>query len=272
MFSIGDFAKLGRVSVRMLRHYDAIGLLRPATVDAASSYRFYDADQLHRLNRVIALKDLGFTLEQVRTILDDKVDVVELRGMLRLRQAELEAQLSADTSRLAGVESRLRMIETEGRMTTQDVVVKEVPPVRVAELTGVAASYSSPDISPVIQPLYRELMQRLAKAGVAMSGHGVAYYETAEDESVIVHAGATVAADPHANHGFAIVDLPAVPAAATLIHRGSMDHVDQSFQTLAKWIDENGYRTDGNPREVYIDYDPDDAENGVTELQIPVAR
>src|SRR4051794_18353644 len=111
MFSIGDFANLGRVSVRMLRHYDTIGLLRPAAVDPASGYRFYNADQLRRLNRVIALKDLGFTLQQVTAILDDKVDVAELRGMLRLRRAQLEAQIVADAARLTGVEARLRMIE-----------------------------------------------------------------------------------------------------------------------------------------------------------------
>jgi DNA-binding transcriptional MerR regulator len=65
MFSIGEFARHGRVSVRMLRHYDAIGLLRPATVDPASGYRFYEAGQLADLNRLVALKDLGFSLQQL---------------------------------------------------------------------------------------------------------------------------------------------------------------------------------------------------------------
>ena len=78
MFSIGDFARHGRVSVRMLRHYDAIGLLRPAAVDRATGYRSYEAQQLARLNRIVALKDLGFTLQQVQSILDDKVSVEEL--------------------------------------------------------------------------------------------------------------------------------------------------------------------------------------------------
>ncbi|WP_240957868.1 MerR family transcriptional regulator, partial [Streptomyces barkulensis] len=95
MFTIGDFARHGRVSVRMLRHYDAIGLLRPARTDPVSGYRFYEAGQLARLNRVIALKDLGFTLEQVRTILDERPGTEELRGMLGLRRAELEEAVAA---------------------------------------------------------------------------------------------------------------------------------------------------------------------------------
>ena len=101
MFSIGEFAGLGRVSVRMLRHYDAIGLLRPAHVDPHSGYRFYTAAQLRLLNRVTALKDLGFSLQQVQTLIDEKVGTAELRGMLRLRRAELASRMRQDTARLA---------------------------------------------------------------------------------------------------------------------------------------------------------------------------
>jgi len=85
MFTIGQFVRHGRVSARMLRHYDAVGLLQPASVDPLTGYRWYAAGQLARLNRIVALKELGFTLQQVQQILDDKVSVEELHGMLRLR-------------------------------------------------------------------------------------------------------------------------------------------------------------------------------------------
>jgi DNA-binding transcriptional MerR regulator len=85
MFAIGEFARHGRVSVRMPRHYDAIGLLEPACVDAATGYRFYEVGQLSRLNRIVALKNLGFTLQQVAWILDQQASTAELRGMLKLR-------------------------------------------------------------------------------------------------------------------------------------------------------------------------------------------
>jgi DNA-binding transcriptional MerR regulator len=96
----------------MLRHYDAIGLLRPAHVDQSSGYRFYEAAQLSRLNRIVALKGLGFTLQQVQTILDEDISTEELRGMLRLRRAELEAALAEAALGLAQVEARLRSIGT----------------------------------------------------------------------------------------------------------------------------------------------------------------
>jgi DNA-binding transcriptional MerR regulator len=271
MFSIGDFASYGRVSVRMLRHYDAIGLLRPAHVDQATGYRSYAAQQLSRLNRIVALKDLGFSLQQVQSILDDKVSVEELRGMLRLRQAELQSQIATDSAKLAQVEVRLQIIEGEGAMPAEDVLIKRIPGVRVAELTGVAASFAPESITPVIQPLYDELCVRLDRAGLTPAGPAIAYYEDSPDgDGVLVHASLPVNADPRDGHGFAIVDLPEIEQAATIVHRGSMDNVMPTIQTLARWIDANGYRSAGYNRELYIECG-EDRDTWVTELQEPMA-
>src|SRR5215208_4658729 len=211
MLSIGDFARHGRVSVRMLRRYDAIGLLRPVHVDGMTGYRSYDAGQLSRLNLIVALQGLGFTLEQVRLILDDEVSVEELNGMLRLRGAELQSQIAADTARLAQVEARLRIIESEGAMPTDDVQIKRIPAVRVAELTATAASFEAGSIAPVIGPLYDALRARLGRAGLKATGPDVAYYENPLDgEGVLVHAAIPVDTDPSEDYDFAVVDLPEI--------------------------------------------------------------
>jgi DNA-binding transcriptional MerR regulator len=274
MFSIGDFARHGRVSVRMLRHYDAIDLLRPAQVDGASGYRSYDASQFSRLNRIVALKDLGFTLHQVRSILDDTVSAEELRGMLRLRRVELRSQITADTARLAQVEARLRVIGSEGVMPADDVQIKRIPAVRVAELTAIAAGFDPGSIGPVIQPLYDELMRELERAGLVPAGPAIAYYEDAPggEGAVVVHASVPVNTEPGDGHGFAIVDLPEVAQAATIVHRGPMDTVLSTIQTLARWMDTNGCRSAGYNRELYLDYGHgDNPEAWVTELQEPIA-
>ncbi|GAA1610779.1 MerR family transcriptional regulator [Actinoplanes couchii] len=270
MFAIGDFARHGRVSVRMLRHYDATGLLRPAHVDPATGYRHYTAGQLARLNRIIALKDLGFTLQQVRDIVDGSLSSEELRGMLRLRRAELAAAMAAAAARLTQVEARLRAIESEGHMPSNDVVLKAVPTVRVAELTAIAASYEPEDISPVINPLYEQLFQRMDAAGVSPSGPGIAYYEDATDGGITVHAGIQVAGGP-ATADFAVRDLAPIPQAATILHHGSMDAVVPTAQTLARWIDANGYRADGYAREITLGC-PENRDDWVTELQVPVTK
>ncbi|MFI0906509.1 MerR family transcriptional regulator [Streptomyces sioyaensis] len=315
MFTIGDFARYGRVSARMLRHYDALGLLRPARTDPVSGYRYYEAAQLARLNRIIALKDLGFSLQQVGAILAEEVSVPELRGMLRLRRAELEAALTAAGARLAQVEARLRTIESEGRMSADDVVVKRTETVLLAELTGIAAGYGPEDIGPVIQPLYTELCRRLEAAGVTPAGPGLAYYEDAPataagseppteagersagtdsgttaapgNEAIVVHAGmvitrealdkagltaaggaVTAGAD---GSGFAVVTLPGLDCAATVVHRGPMSRILPTAQNLAHWIDANGYRSAGYARELYLECPPDQ-EKWVTEIQEPVVR
>ncbi|MEU8780639.1 MerR family transcriptional regulator [Streptomyces sp. NPDC048637] len=305
MFSIGDFAQYGRVSARMLRHYDAIGLLRPARTDPVSGYRFYEAAQLARLNRIIALKDLGFSLQQVGAILAEEVSVPELRGMLRLRRAELAAALTAAGARLAQVETRLRTIESEGRMSADDVVVKPTGTVLLAELRGIAASYGPEDIGPVITPLYAELCRLLETAGVTPAGTGLAYYEDVPEsgegserpgggsdgkDAIVVHAGMVITEEALATAcataggasgrpgtptatglGFDVVTLPGLDSAATVVHRGPMSRILPTAQNLAHWIDANGYRSAGYARELYLECPPDQ-EKWVTEIQEPVVR
>jgi len=269
MFSIGEFARHGRVSVRMLRHYDAIGLIRPASVDPDTGYRFYQASQLDELNRVIALKDLGFTLQQVQAILEEKVTAAELRGMLKLRRAEIQALIEGEMTRLARVEARLMTIEDEARAPADGVVIKRLAPVQVAELTGVAAGYEPEAITPVIQPLYHDLWQRLCSSGITAAGPAVAYYEEGGDGTVMVHAAVPVASGPGTHHDVSMVDLAEVETAAAIIHHGSMDDVLPTGQALARWIDANGYRSAGYAREVTLNWSPD-PEQWVTELQQPI--
>jgi len=282
MFTIGDFAGLGRVSVRMLRHYDAIGLIRPAHVEPHNGYRYYTAAQLRLLNRVIALKDLGFTLQQVQTMIDEKVDAGELRGMLRLRRADLAARMEQDTARLAQVDARLRMIETEGHMDTGDVVLKQLPAMRVAELSATAIGYDHPSsITENLSPLYPRLMELMERHGVAMTGAPIAYYSPAPtapgDETITVHAAFPIAAgdlgaDDLGAVGFDVVDLPAVERAATALHEGAMSEAFRTGQRIATWIDDNGYRPigPGFAREVYLECPPGEFDKWVTEMQVPV--
>jgi DNA-binding transcriptional MerR regulator len=273
MYTIGEFARHGRVSVRMLRHYDTIGLIRPACVDAASGYRFYQASQLGQLNRVIALKELGFTLQQVQAILAEQVSGAELRGMLRLRRAEISAQIEIETARLARVEARLLTIEDEARVPTDGVVIKRLAPIRVAELAGTATGYEPEAITPVIQPLYRELWQSIASAELTMTGPAVAYYEDSPegDGAIVVHAAVpvTATATAGAGHTFSVVDLAEAQSAAAIIHHGSMNDVLSTGQALARWIDANGYRSAGYAREITLQWSADHDE-WVTELQQPI--
>ena len=270
MFAIGEFARIGRVSVRMLRHYDEIGLLHPASVDRSTGYRSYAPSQIPTLHRIVALKDLGFSLDQIRELVNERIGPDELRDMLRLRRSQIETEVREATQRLARLDHRLHLIETEDTdMPTIDVVVKALPAVRVAELTGWAEGYGPEHIGPVIQPLYPRLFEAIGQAGVTPAGPTMAYYEEAQDGGVVVHATVAIDAAPAGNHVFTVTDLPVVERAATAIHNGSMEFVGPTYEALLGWIDANGYVPIGFSREVDLACMGDPA-NWITELQFAI--
>jgi effector-binding domain-containing protein len=116
------------------------------------------------------------------------------------------------------------------------------------------------------------LRSRLDRAGLSPNGPDIAYYEDSPDgDGVLVHAAIPVDADPGEDHDFAIVDLPEIEQAATIVHRGAMENVMRTIQTLARWIDVNGYHSVGYNRELYIEIGPD-RDAWVTELQEPIVK
>jgi DNA-binding transcriptional MerR regulator len=270
MLSIGQFARLGQVSPRMLRHYDELGLLRPAHVDPDSSYRFYGVEQLVRLHRLVALRDLGFGLEQIAGLLDGDPSLEELRGMLRLRRAQLAQQLEDEQARLRRVDAHLRAIEGSDAVSQQDVVIKHTQPLRVAEARGAADALDPRSIGPVFMRLAPEVSAYVGAAG-AKPGILVGYYdEPAEDGSVGVHVCFEIGDQPvPSSDRVAVVELPVIDV-ASVIHHGAIDDVAAVYETLLRWIDDSGYRSTGYSRELYHEIGPEGPR--VTELQMPIAR
>ena len=269
MFGIGAFARVAQVSVRTLHHYDDIGLLPPAQVDPQTGYRWYRADQLQRLNRILALRDLGLPLPEVRKVVDDEISIDELRGMLRLRQAEARDRMAAEAERLSRVEARLRQMETEGRVGDYDVVVKPVDAQHVALVDTTATSFGNAALGPIFGRLFGELYGELDRAGVAPAGPTIALYEESEVAAAPIKVMACVPIDETddiTSDRIEVADVPAIPRAATTIHRGSMAHVEEAYRALLRWAEETGEQIDGFSREIYLEC-VGDPETWVTELQ-----
>jgi DNA-binding transcriptional MerR regulator/effector-binding domain-containing protein len=275
MFSIGEFASIGRVSVRMLRHYDEIGLLLPARVDSDTGYRSYEGKQFAVLGGILAFKDLGFRLDEVARIVQGDVDGDALHEMLAARRSELAQQLDLDAARLRRLDARIRHIEGEPFMSTITTLLKPLPTQRVAQASAVAPGFGPENISPVIGPLFDQLARDLTAAGVRPGPDAIARYEAIEsgdDAGARAYAAFQVGPDVGAGNGFTITELPAIDLAATTIHYGSMATIGDSWQALHAWIEENGYELAGVCRELYIVSEPEPQENWVTELQQPVIR
>lgn len=265
MFGISTVARLAQVSVRTLRYYDQIGLLRPRWVDPVSGYRWYAPDQLHRLHRIVVLKDLGFRLTEIGGLLDEDPTAEELRGMLLLRRAESADRLAAEAERHARVEARLKQLE-EVFMANYDVIVKPVEPVRVLALTeDVPGDGTDGAIGPAQGRLWPRLHERLAQFGVDFTPPSIA--RELGSDPISLTAGLPVP-DTFADHGdgFETIELPGIArVAATIIH--GEPNYSEAVGALHQWITEAGETPTGEYREVYLDCDGP-RQTWVVELQL----
>lgn len=282
MFKIGDFSKFSRVSIKMLRHYDEIGLLKPAQVDPFTNYRYYTADQLPRLNRIIALKDLGFSLEQIATMLDDALPASEIRGMLKLKRAEIAQQIREEQTRLEQVEGRLRQIELEEGVPEYDVVLRKIAPQIVAGMRAVVKAESN-----TVTEMFEALEAYVARYNAREVSPPMTIYHDADyrEDDIDVEVAVPVNAVIPATDKVHIREVEAVATMACVVHKGDYVSIAEAYNTLFGWIDSHQYEIDGALREVYLRFGADNAgyrlpdaylttsaSEFVTELQVPVKK
>lgn len=284
MFRIKDFARFTRVSAKMLRHYDALGLLKPARVDPHTGYRYYAADQVPRLNRLLALRDLGFSLEQIAGLLEAALSAEEMRGLLKARRAEIEAQLRGEQARLARVEARLRSLDEQSHWPPFEVVVRAVPAQRVAALRQRVSAADDAAIARLFEAVETYLAGHRAR-----DAHSplMLYHATAETDDHLEVEVAVPATRPLPAAGpLHVYELPGAPEMACVVYAGSYAVGEGALEALTTWVEANGYLVTGPLREVYLRFSAtaperwrlppafltDDEQQFVTELQFPVTR
>jgi DNA-binding transcriptional MerR regulator len=281
MIRIGDFSRLARVSVVTLRHYDDLGLLKPARIDPETGYRYYTPDQLPRLNRILALKELGFSLEQVARLLQDELPPAQIRGMLVLQRAQLEQQVHEQRARLAAVEARLRHIEREGAPPVYDVVVRPVEPQLVA------STRRSVPGAEAVERLFEEVEAFAARHHARAPHPPLALFHDPDyrEQDIDVEVAVPLSARAPDCAPVGVRELLAVASMACVVHAGSYATIGLAFDDLLAWVGTQGYHVAGPHREVYLRfgagdlklalpdaYLTDEADDYVTELQVPVER
>jgi effector-binding domain-containing protein len=269
MIKIGYFSRISQVPVKTLRYYDEMGLLKPVEVDRFTGYRYYSFDQLRQLNRILALKDLGFSLEQISKLLTQELPVAELRGMLRMKQEELRQHLQDDLARLERVEARLKQLEQEIEMPDYDVVLKKVDPILVAGVREIIPAY------PEQGHLWEKLETYLGRLKVTPNGACFTVYYADEPE-IDAEVCEPLSDRMPASKSIQVHELPAINTMACVVHHGPFVTLSEAYTALLKWIESNGYRCVGPVREIYLEppatagsqTDP----NTVTEIQFPVEK
>lgn len=272
MLKIGEFSKLAQVSVKTLRYYDELGLLRPDWIDRYTSYRYYTLQQLPRLNRILALRELGFSLVQIARLLREDLPPVELQRLMKLRQVELEHAVQAEQARLARVTARLRQIEQEGHQPRYEVIVKRIEPRLVASIRDTIADQHD------IGSLSAELRSYLKHCGTTpgtLPPYLAIYHDTEYlDRGADVEVAIPLEDRQRGNARVTVYELPAITDAASVIHTGSYDRISGAYRALVAWTQANGYRTAGPNREIYLQGLAEglDPSHYVTELQFPIQQ
>lgn len=274
MLTIGDFARLAGVSVRMLRHYDALGLLTPRRTDPSTGYRYYSATQLDRANRLVALKDLGFGLDAIRPMLEGEIDADQMRTLLLNRRAELVGQIAEETDRLHRVEQHLRAIESEKTMQTRHTTTKSLPGLTLAQFTERVSEQS--EVGPLVGPLFDKLPDALARARTRTHGVGVGHYD-ADSEGLDIGVGEELVNTPDAatvtaleQAGLQVGELAPADRAVCLTHTGHVRDIAAAWAQLSKEIERQGLQPCGPCREIYHATPLDAMDEWVYELQQPV--
>ncbi|TVX98676.1 MerR family transcriptional regulator [Cohnella terricola] len=270
MFKISEFSKISQVSVKTLRYYDQLNLLKPAHTDLYSGYRYYTANQLFQLHRILAYKELGFSLEEIRRMIDEQIPLEQIRGMFRFKQHEIQSNVDKEQAKLVRIQERLDAIEYEGKQRfTHDVVLKEVEPQLVA-------SYRQRTCFRQIPDMFRQLDDYLGNAGRSSLSQIILWHGSEEsDEDMDIEAARLLTDKVPSRSPFAVQQLQGIPLMATLIHYCRTTSRCTASTELALWIERNGYRMIENEprREICIPHEQTgDPEAYVAEVQIAVER
>jgi DNA-binding transcriptional MerR regulator len=272
MIRIGDFSKLSRVSIKTLRYYDEMGLLKPISVDRFTGYRYYEFDQLLRLYRILALKDLGFSLEEIGHLLEGGLPLEQLRGMLKLRQAEIRQRVAAEAERLERVDRWLNQIEQERSMSKYDVVIKKIEATLVAPIRDVVPT--PPDQG----ALWAELMTYLNQQKARMIGPPMALYHDPEfkERDWDIEVCMPIVDEMTPDERLKVYQLPGFETAACVVHAGPFATIGEAYDAIAKWISDNGYQIVGPSRELNLrPPQPPGNQNDpetLNEIQFPVEK
>lgn len=265
-YKIGLFSKINRVTIKALRHYDEIGLLPPAFIEETTGYRYYTSAQLPLLHHILALRDMGFTLDEIKQVQGG----IPEKELLQKKRLELIKKIAADTLRLAQVESYLAKKDAD--TCDYHIILKDLPEVIVASMRTVISSYDA--LFDVVPPMGAE-MERLGCVCAVPEYcfniyHDGEYRET--DVDVEICEAVTEKKIDSEMLTFKVIDR--VEHAACVLHKGPYEGFPKAYNAVLKWVENNGYEIIDNPRESYIDglWNKDSAEDWLTEIQFPVRK
>lgn len=265
LYRIGMFAGMNHVTVKTLRYYDEEGLLRPASIDPESGYRYYTLSQMEVLHQILALKDMGLKIDEIREILNG----ADERELLKRKKTQIMLQIANLTSHLAQVEQALAEPE---KTYTSHVLVKALPEVDVAYIRRRINSYD--ELFDIMPEMGKEMKQLGCECAIPEYCFNIYPEPGYKEEHILIEACEAVKECKENTDKLQFKNIPAVSKAACIFHKGSYGNLPDSYAAVLRYIEEHSYTICGPIRESYIDgvWNKDKTEDWLTEIQIPVCR
>ena len=264
LYKIGMFAAMNHVTVKALRFYEEQGLLIPALIHPETGYRYYTLSQMAVLHQITALKMAGFTLEEIAHIHSG----ADEEAVLRKKKSDLIARIAELTRQIAVVDGYLSKKKTG---LSHPVLIKTIPETTVAAMRVRIESYDSLfDVMPKMGALMEKTGCECALPEYCFTGYLEPGYK---DEDILVEICEAVTGAKQEIGGLYFRSLPEIQAAC-MFHRGSYGTLPESYETVLKYIEENGYEIAGAIRESYIDgvWNQEEESGWLTEIQVPVRK
>lgn len=267
---IGEFSKLNFVTIKTLRHYEQIGLLIPNHVDEWTGYRYYDVCQMQQMRRILYLKKLGFSLEEIREIFEEHGGEPPME-MIRARAEECRTEIKRLRERMNRLNELGNRLKTRQKM--EHVIIKPLPAIIVASHRRVISGYDELfDLCPnVIGPEMARLGCVCPEPGY---GYTIDHNREYREHTIDIEYCEQVVEKRQDSELIRFKEVPAVETAACANHYGSYDALPEALAKLYVYIEENGYKIAGSPRFSQIDgiWNKESEDEWLTEIQVPVTR
>jgi DNA-binding transcriptional MerR regulator len=242
-YRIGEFSNLSGVSAKTLRFYDEIGLLRPASVDSRTGYRHYLPEQLEQLASILALKNLGVSLAEVRTLISRTGSSKDRRDLLTGLKRTIEQSMQTAAQSLACINAAIEELDSSKRPVS--VVVKRRPAIPIASIRAKVKSYAE------IVQFEQELLNALPLQSIG-DLRGVLWHRCADSGSLEGEAFVALKHKVPFRSFYEVGQLPAVTVACA--YSGLDDNsAERGYAAIGKWMNVRGYRLAGPKREIYLE-------------------
>jgi DNA-binding transcriptional MerR regulator len=275
VFKIGDFSRIARVSCRLLRYYDEIGLLKPAATERDSGYRYYSAAQLPTLNRILVLKELGLSLDEIVRIMQENTSSPQLRDLLNARRDELARSLAAEQERLRQLDTRIAQIDAGGQLVADDVLVRADPAQWLLSTRQILPSFAAArEVIAAVVLLAKKSIPADVLGPLMAIAHAPEFEPDRLDVEIgyIVLSPSGVVTDGNGTQ-LSLRELPATERLATCVRIGLPEQAHLITGKIGTFVEANGYRLAGPSRELFLQPPRlGRMAESVVEMQFPIER